>query len=146
MKKGLAFIFILVANITLLVHAAVPHHSHEGDFCLLTRACEDECDSHENESHGENHQQKHQGEHADLECVLSIKVIIPNSINPKQEVSVIDLSHFPLIDFNILNLIDLDTNHLFYFSLYRTQIPVKPSLYHVFINTSSGLRAPPASV
>lgn len=143
MKKSLAIVFLLMANITLLVHAATPHHNNEGIFCFIITSCENECDSHENHGHQKH---DHQSENGDMECELSIKVIIPSNINPKQEVAILELHHLPLANFNLISqLNNLPETYINQREL-NSQIPLKISLYHIYMNSSAGLRAPPSFV
>lgn len=141
MKKSLAIVFLLLANITLLVHAAIPHHNHEGDFCYISTSCEDECDSHENHNHQKH---EHHGENGNMKCELNSIVIIPNNINPKHEVAILELNHLPMANFSLaLSLNNLAETYINQRDL-KSQIPLKLSLYHIFINSSAGLRAPPS--
>ena len=143
MKKSLAIIFLLLANITLLVHAAIPHHNHEGDFCFITTSCENECDSHEHHGHQKH---EHEGENENMECELTVKVIIPSNINPKQEVAILELNLNPLVNFSLISQLpnflesDISQREL------KSQIPLKLSLYHIYMNSSAGLRGPPSFV
>jgi len=142
MRRGLAIFFLLVANITLLVHAAVPHHNHEGDFCLITTEIETDC--HEHKSH--QHQHKHHGDPKDLKCELNTKVIIPNNINPKLEVIVLELIHLPSINFDyIRDFLNNSNTYISGLNLKR-KIPLKLSLYCIYTSSSKGLRAPPSLV
>lgn len=146
MKRGLAIFFLLLANITLLVHAAVPHHNHEGDFCFITTGCETECDDHEQKSHEQHHQHKHHGDHGNLECELKTKVIIPSNINPKQEIAVLELMHLPMLNFHFIQIYQRENNHYLSHTDFKRKIPLKLSLYCIYITSSTGLRAPPSFV
>lgn len=146
MKRGLAIFFLLVANITLLAHAAVPHHYNEGIFCYISTTCQSACDDHEHEDHQSSHQHQHDGEQGHMECELKPMVIIPNNINPKQEIAVIELNHLALANFNGIQVIDHNSNHYLNHLDLKRKIPMKLSLYRIFINNSTGLRAPPSFV
>jgi len=141
MKRGLAIFFLLLANITLLVHAAVPHHNHEGDFCFISTGCETECSDHE-----QHHQHEHHGDHGDMKCDLDTKVIIPSNVNPKQEIAVLELMHLPLVNFNFIKLLQIESKHYLSLRDYKRQIPLKLSLYCLYATCSTGLRAPPSFV
>lgn len=142
-KKSLAIIFLLLANITLLVHAATPHHNNEGIFCFITTSCENECDNHEDHGHQKH---DHQGENGNMECELNTKVIIPNNINPKQEVVIIELNLNPLHNFNLISQLPHFSESYINQRELNSQIPLKLSLYHIYMNSSAGLRAPPSFV
>lgn len=146
MKRGFAIFFLLLANITLLVHAAVPHHNNEGIFCFITTSCESECDDHEHESHQNSHQHEHDGEQGHMECELKPIVVVPSNINPKQEVAVIELNHFPLANFNVIQVLENNSNHYLNHLDLKRKIPLKLSLFRIYINNSTGLRAPPSFV
>ncbi len=146
MKNTLAIIFLLVANITLLVHSAIPHHNHEGDLCFISTSCENECDSHDHNEHHQHQKHEHHGEHGNMECELDTKVIIPSNINPKQEVIILDLDLNPLVNFNIISKIPEFSQPKHILKDFKTHIPLKLSLYHIYINNSTGLRAPPTFV
>lgn len=143
MKKTLAIIFLLLANITLLVHAAIPHHKHDGDFCFITSSCENECDGHDKHHHQKH---EHDSENGNMKCELNKILIIHNNANPKHEVIILDLDHLPLTNLSLVSRL----NHLPDTDIYqrdlKSQIPLKLSLYHIFINNSAGLRAPPSFV
>lgn len=49
MKKALALSFLLLANIAMLAHSAIPHHYHEGIPVAVTGACS--ADGEEEEEH-----------------------------------------------------------------------------------------------
>lgn len=146
MKRGFAIFLLLLANITLLVHAAVPHHNNEGIFCFITTACESECDDHEHESHQTSHQHQHEGEEGHMECELKPIVIIPSNINPKQEIAVIELNHLPLANVHLIQLLENNSTHYLNQLELQRKIPLKLSLFRIFINNSTGLRAPPSFV
>ncbi|NPD47063.1 MULTISPECIES: DUF6769 family protein [unclassified Lentimicrobium] len=143
MKKSLAIVLLLLANITLLVHAAIPHHYHEGDFCYISTSCEDECDSHENHNHQKH---EHHEENGNMQCELNSIVIIPNNINPRQEVAILELNHLPLANFSLTSQLNNLPETYFNQRDLKSQIPLKLSLYHIFINYSAGLRGPPSFV
>lgn len=146
MKRGFAIFLLLVANITLLVHAAVPHHNDEGIFCFITTGCESECADHEQESQHKHHQHKHHGDHGDLECELKPIVIIPSDVNTKQEIAVIELNHLPMANVDVNQDLENNSTHYLNHLELKRKIPLKLALFRIFINNSTGLRAPPSFV
>lgn len=69
MKRTIAFIFILLANISLLAHAAIPHHHHTSvGICFHSTHCTD-CKDTDKHSHDANHQ--HDDGDAKEACMLN---------------------------------------------------------------------------
>ena len=55
-KRNTALFFILLANIILLAHAAIPHHHHKGQVCIEKSHCEADCESHEHDATKNDHE------------------------------------------------------------------------------------------
>ena len=145
MKRNVAIIFLIIANLTLLVHATIPHHNHNGDFCVISTETENDCEDdchHENET--TTHQQpKHDCEDSNQDCDLEVKVIIPNKLNAKQDVIVIDLIFSSLQSLDLFSKLESNSLALQSFKELLTIIPIKHSLYQCYITYSSGYRGPP---
>lgn len=66
MKRTLAILMLLIANMIILVHAVVPHHHHDKVAVALAALCEeDDCHQH---SHNGSQQHQHDGQE---ECFLT---------------------------------------------------------------------------
>lgn len=138
-KRNTALLFILLANIILLAHAAIPHHHHKGQVCIESSPCETDCESHEHDATKNDHEHNCNT----VSCVLIQDVILPsNYINqvsksfnypcnqPNFEGSQAILFNSGLIRFIPPNLpIKL--------------IPLISSTYSCFVRTGLGSRAPP---
>lgn len=145
MKRNVAFIFLIIANLTLLVHAIVPHHNHNGDFCVISTETENDCkDDCHHEHEASSHQQpKHDCEDSKQECDLEVKVIIPTKLNAKQDVTVIDLVFSSLQALDLFSKLEANSLALQSLKELLTIIPIKHSLYQCYIVCSSGFRGPP---
>lgn len=64
-KRFAAILLILVANITLLVHAVIPHHHHNEEVCIVSSHCDAESEEHHNQSNGHHHNEEGS---KDLQC------------------------------------------------------------------------------
>ncbi|MCK5775114.1 MAG: hypothetical protein KAH25_03005 [Bacteroidales bacterium] len=137
MKKWTAILLLLIANSILLVHAAIPHHLHEGVFCEINTSCETECADHKTHQHHE-----HQGESHDLDCELDTVVVLPSSVFNKNIVAVeLELFSNHHISFVVHHVI------LKPYLIYQRQyIPQKLSLYLLSLSSIQGFRAPPVFV
>ena len=68
-KKIAAYSFILLANITLLVHAVIPHHHHEEAVCIISSHCDEDAENHQHSTDGHHHD--HDGNSDAEYCGLS---------------------------------------------------------------------------
>ncbi|MDP3445042.1 MAG: hypothetical protein Q8T08_19450 [Ignavibacteria bacterium] len=71
MKKITAFVFILLANIILLVHAVVPHHHHQEMVCLESNHCQSG-HTHDDSADTHNHDQNNTAESCALKVVFAL--------------------------------------------------------------------------
>lgn len=55
-KRGIAYTFLLLANLILLAHTAIPHHHHQNLLCFEREHCSDEGIQHEHSKQEQNHQ------------------------------------------------------------------------------------------
>jgi len=142
MKKAIAILFILIANIVLLVHAVVPHHDHENMLiCLFDSHCRD-CDSACNETDCDT-----PAHHQDKACTNRC-CIVDNMIDPSdsKEKTIFQIHTkcdcrqiIYLLLANAIYLQDFtnDTLSLFLFAPYIVASDTE------YIVRSLGLRAPP---
>lgn len=138
MRNKTAFIFVLLANILMMAHAAIPHHHH-------TEAPEEiavEC------SHEEEHDHHHENlpvcnddhEHGETTpCILTAATLVPNNQNRLNELleQVIDseILFYTLFVFNSAN-ISLEPD-------FEIEVFEDIPLYSRLLVSSQGLRAPP---
>lgn len=55
-KRRIAFTFLLLANLILLAHTAIPHHHHQNLLCFEREHCSDDGIQHEHVQQEQNHQ------------------------------------------------------------------------------------------
>ncbi|MGD9977910.1 MAG: DUF6769 family protein [Bacteroidales bacterium] len=72
-KRITAILLIFLANVMLLVHAAIPHHHHHGQVCFLN-------DNIQGNTQGNNHEDGN----SDC-CNLKQDFILPSDDNPQKE-------------------------------------------------------------
>lgn len=131
-KNKIAVIFMLLACLTMLTHAILPHHHHDTMACFFTTHHCDE-DSEEDHSHGkhEEHHDRNSHEHGNFNtCFLKDVVNKGHKINIEQPV-------FDCILYSV-ELANITSTELFNYP--------KPYLFNYFspfIRQSCGLRAPP---
>lgn len=154
MKRNIAVIFLSFAYSILVLHAAIPHHNHEGLFCIIVTNPNhdhdhDYCESHEHSNHSHSasndHEHKHHHENGKHECELSTKVVIPNNSQLSLRAVEIELFESSLIGFLPDHLLN-DIKPLIFYLNHTRKIYLPPPLYRIFIVEKKGLRAPPSFV
>ena len=144
-KKALSLLLLLLANIILLAHAAVPHHYHETlSICFChTPYCEDNkgtC-THEHHNAENNHNENNHNE----QCCSIDTIYTAGYKNIKTSCHVHDKCDcgktvvYALIP-NSLYTSDFIDDTIIHFR----QNPNIPLFFSDFISQSIGLRAPPA--
>jgi hypothetical protein len=137
--KKTAFLFLLVANLVLLVHAVIPHHHHSLEICITDSNCQDACENHEHS----NSNCDHTGNETDDCCVLNQLILLPGN-NMRQETNCTIGDDFnPPFDSTPIILSYTDFNVGPKNIKAKVPIPVIQSAYTQFVVLSSGLRAPP---
>jgi hypothetical protein len=140
MKKAISLSFLLLANIILLAHAAVPHHHHENaGVCFVNTHCEDNEETHHHDSQTNEHERNN---FPDRCCFDIAYTHAGNSTKPACRLyKKCDCEQllFSLIS-NNLNAQSLIDN----VGLPFRQNPFVLLFYSEFISYSGGLRAPPA--
>lgn len=137
-KKAITSVFILIANIILLVHAVFPHHHHESQVCFTLSHC------HSCEVQSGTEPEHHSGKDANgdtEDCVLKQIVALPDktsfraSDSPEETYQILTgdaiLTFNEKVDVPIGNLVSLNP---------RIEAFSFPDL----VSSSLGLRAPPA--
>jgi len=139
-RKRTPIIFILLANIVLLVHAVVPHHHHHNsNVCTESSTCQTDGKSHEHSNCKHNDSSKG---HYDC-CVLKQVVTIPaNQIKPEFKCLVCNDDHNNIDTFHSVLFASAYSNSPIAFFVVKWQ-NYKPSFKPQFVSTGFGLRAPP---
>lgn len=140
-KRIPAIIFILLANVTLLVHAVIPHHHHEKEVCIVSSHCESDSQAHDHDDAKHNHE--HDGEDSVDDCVLQqILISPPNKI--KHEIKSLDID---TDRFQADHSQAVFTENNFVLACISCIPKAKPPLlvftYLNYASTVLGLRAPP---
>jgi len=150
MRKAVGFLFLLLANLNLLAHAAIPHHHHDripiALFATedLHRHChEDKSDNQEREKHHslpvETTHTRTGDSNLFIDCLLSqayLQTKQQSQPGPTVwEQLIPDIVAFPVCD--TLTDIQPKGNKPFRFK------PFQESCHALWVRTSIGLRAPP---
>ena len=141
LKKEIYFVILMFAYITLLVHAAVPHHYHEDTGICFASHCKDSKEAHRHEE-TDSQPHQHEGNPTPDRCSVD-NVYLPADNNTKNACcSPIKCDCGKII----YTLINSSLNTLDFID--STKLYIKPALYHLlyhteFISQSLGLRAPP---
>ena len=73
-RKSISYVFLLIANIVLLVHAVVPHHYHQWQVCVESSHCKRDGITHHQDSSANPHEHDEADSSA---CALKQAVILP---------------------------------------------------------------------
>ncbi len=138
-KKIAAYIFILLANITLLVHAVIPHHHHQEEVCIISSHCDDNGDNHQHPADGHHHDHNSSSNHD--YCALNQIVAVPFS-QLKYDYNTIDGIDYHSI-FTGAIIVNMDIDGPLPISLIKTQLLLFSSNYSSFFGASFSLRGPP---
>ena len=133
MKKTLAILFLLLANLAFLAHVVVPHHHHGNATCFVVSHCDDG-DSHSHDEPAHNH------DHSEGSLCKIFQDIVPSGSNDQKfKAEVNDFQQLTLIVIpEFVYLTDLKGENVFFL-----QTDSYISLYESIIVSSQGLRAPP---
>ncbi|MDR2233496.1 MAG: hypothetical protein LBE56_10285 [Tannerella sp.] len=147
MKKKIAILCLLSANIFLLAHVVIPHHHHEnGHICVVNTYKFDGKETHRHD------QQDTQNQHDDNAGAPSDNCCVVDHIYPPENRLDLKITspHYPVIDhgnaFYILKINLLNTQDLVGQSLTYYRLKDCIALYYTdFISQTLGLRAPPVA-
>ncbi len=144
MKKAIAFIIILLANVMMLAHIFIPHHHHNQLPVAVLVDCHDhDNDKHEHHHHNQtdsNNESKHSTSQDNFEDCLLFKTVIRfcDDSQPIQTIVQLDYpGYFDCLPPSINDIEITDYGNQFY------PKPFLQSYYTNFITQSLGLRAPP---
>ena len=148
MKRALSLSCLLLANIILLAHAALPHHHHETIsicFCDTTH-CDNNKETCTHEHHGtETAHHEHTNYPSSDKCCIIDTIYTPAQNNIKtschqhEKCDCGKMTVYALVSNNLYTS-DFVGDTIFHFR----QNPYVPLFYSEFISQSIGLRAPPA--
>ncbi len=137
-RKSLTVFFILIANIILLVHAVIPHHSHQNEVCLgnahiqANSVAYNSCSNH-----------KHSNEKETEGCALN-KVVVVLSQQLKSEIRSFDCAAtYSQLDATQSVILNKSFDSLFLIDISNIKPPLLTFIYSSFVGNSIGLRAPP---
>ena len=138
LKKAISLFFLLLANVIILVHIAIPHIHHSNTVvCFGVTHCEehDEAHSHSHDTGCHTHDD---GEGLE-ECPLKEQYVRFENITSLADYGLHNVQ-YPVLFLFAINLVveitDLE-------GLPFRQNPYVPLFYSEFISQSIGLRAPP---
>lgn len=147
MKRVTAILFILLANISLLGHAVLPHHHHDKLAVALTNVIDFDHYHHHSDHktsyhyhHSHNHHNNHQHNHQKEDCLINESLFISYR---SQELDFSNIENDNNIINNIYCSVCEETIHVqltdiwIRFYSYQASIPPSITIY------SNGLRAPP---
>lgn len=140
-KKKLAILFFIVANIVMLVHLIVPHHHHKEEICVVAENCSHSCEIDEHQAIGDA--QEHQSHYCTEDCLLKQAYTTPTQQIHQPRVSISYEGH--LLAQSLILLYINPIKSISFFSPPEKDFPIqfKCSSYFQFVNTATGLRAPP---
>ncbi|MDR1342686.1 MAG: hypothetical protein LBK18_05460 [Prevotellaceae bacterium] len=141
MKKALTLSLLLLANIVLLAHSAIPHHYHNGIPVTLSSGAY-ETEAEEAHVHDYRHHHHEQSSATVEDCLLDKTCLRTDSGNLLPDASSV-YSAFPLLCLPQLAF-GCTTGSADLLLLPFTQKPYTLSCHAAFIARSLGLRAPPA--
>lgn len=139
MKKALTLSVLLLANIAVLAHSAIPHHYHEGVPVVVSGVCD--VGGEEVHPHGYRHHH-HAPDNATIEdCRL--KQLYARVANDEQQpdAAVGNVFLLPCTPYLISAAADAQRDLS---SISFAQKPYVQSYHTIFVARSLGLRAPPA--
>jgi len=138
MKKTTAYIFILLANIVLLVHAVTFHHHHHTPNCNESTHCQSNDIACKHSSPADSHQ--HDGSGAE-DCGLEQAVVLPSNQGRHESDRIAGPDNLSYD--SLFTLVHAGTDSLIPAFDIDLPIPVVHYSYASFIVASLGLRAPP---
>lgn len=139
--KKTALLFVLLANIVILVHAVAPHHHHHNQVCIENVHCQNDCTAPKHTT--SEHNQLPTGSEVTDNCALKQAVVIPSN-SFKQALKCNHYSEHPASLFGFLAVLRDQEFILFepkiVSGLLHSQVFLPSSNFH---SSSAGLRAPP---
>jgi len=135
-KKWIALILLLIANLSVVAHNILPHHHHEGVVCLSSMNGDDCC--HENECSDEHQKTHHHCDGNVGECELQKTIVRHDNV----EETNLDA---PLLLLIIHHCCGLSSCHMEESDITTSfrQKPYLDSYFTTYVSPTLGLRAPP---
>lgn len=142
-KQKTALLFILLANIVLLVHAVVPHHHHHNvsEVCISSSDFESYCKDHKHISPECNNEDE-ENEKSEC-CSLNQYVVVPATTIRQENNWVGCPDNKGTFD---------DFQAVLFYNVFKADVPILETNVHLqftssfflqFVISSIGLRAPP---
>lgn len=138
MKKFISIFFILLANITILAHAVVPHHHHNKIFAAVINVLDNDTQKALNHSHDES--THHHGDNPE-DCAIN-ETVVAAAFKLQKDSNCnfdYDLLSMDLFTAEILSIDDPKPDRDLLFVLK----PYVAGIHTDYIARSIGLRAPP---
>lgn len=141
MKKNIALLFILSANLIFLAHVLVPHHHHNNEVFVVNDECESQCHSEEHAAAEHNHEQEENG-NTDYCSLNKVFVVTQEQIN--KDLELLKTTNIDLLSNICLAVLfaDFSITPFLNKNLYRNP-PLLQNKYIHFASSCKGLRAPP---
>lgn len=137
-RKSLTIFFILIANIILLAHAVIPHHSHQNEVCVGNTHMQAQSGEH-NSCSNHTHSQEQEAEDCDLN-----QAVVVLSQQLRSEIKCFDYATtYSQFDATQAVLLNKSFDALFYIDISNIKPPLLASIYSSFVGRQIGLRGPP---
>jgi hypothetical protein len=138
MKKSVALLFIISANLVFLVHVLIPHHHHKSEVFVINAECETYCNSKTHTATQHNNEQ----ENTDYCSLNQVFVVSQNQLH--QDLELLKTSNIDLFSNFVLAIFidEISINHIAISSATNGP-PLLNNKYINFIPLAKGLRAPP---
>ena len=140
-KRTTAILFVLLANIVLLVNIAIPHHHHNNEVCFISTRSQTSTETHKHGPTGDKHE--HKGDANTGYCILNPDFIVPSK-QVKQEYKWLDFTD-KWIHYNQFHASTPDQKLISCVQAYLGSIqpPLLFYSYCHYLYNVPGLRAPP---
>ncbi len=139
-KKLTAFTFVLIATLSVLAHAVIPHHHHQVIVCVQDIQQEERACSHKEGVHEQDKDEHHEGHSHATPCEFRLAIVVPSS-QGKQLRSCDDCSDSHQHNLYLLTAsvrVELPPQQVA-----PTNNPDFSSFHTSFVASTLGLRAPP---
>ncbi|MDR3188951.1 MAG: hypothetical protein LBT94_07190 [Prevotellaceae bacterium] len=140
MKKALTLSLLLLANIAVLAHSAIPHHPHEGIPVIITGVCTADDEAAPDHRYCHHHTEPDDATTIE-ECPLEAVYVRTADSERQLDMPVCDIFLLLCAPCLTSGSVDVQADLL---AAFFVQKPFVSSYYSAFVARSLGLRAPPA--
>lgn len=141
MKKNIALLFILSANLVFLAHVLVPHHHHKSEIFVINGEFESDCNSDSHTAAEHNHEQEEDGN--TNYCAVTKLFVIPQK-HVNLDLELLKISNIDLLsNFVLAIFIDEISFNQIVNNYATTRPPYLKNKFIHFIPLTKGMRAPP---